>query len=578
MTKIWLILMKNTFLFLLFTIFAFAQNLKTPFEKGNGNQTPTYEEMLKFYDELDAKYESISINNYGLTDSGEPLKVVFYIPEKQFESKNFKNKSVLLINNGIHPGESDGIDASMMMLRDLANGKLKSPKNVILAVVQSYNIGGMLNRGKFSRANQNGPEEHGFRGNARNFDLNRDFIKADTRNAMSFQELFHDLNPDYFIDNHVSNGADYQYTFTYINTNKERLGKILGDFQQQQMSPKIKEDLLKKGIISTPYVEINGLKPELGYEAFMDSPRYATGYTSLFNTLGEVPEIHMLKPYKDRVRVTYENIISTMVFLDANVQKIKNLRTKNLEQFQPGMKYSIGWEIDSTKTKIIEFKGYEAGMKPSEISGKPRLFYDRNKPYTKKIPFYDTYKSTKEITIPKYYVVPKSEWKLLEHLKRNKIEMKPLQKDSTITVEVYKIADYKTYTRAYEGHYAHYNTKVSASTQPMKFRKGDFLISLKQNGVKYLLETLEPEAVDSYFNWNLFDGILGQKEYYSDYVFEDTAAEILKNNPQLHEALEKKKTEDSKFADDGRAQLDWVYRNSEYFEKTLLRYPVFRIN
>ncbi len=570
--------MKNTFLFLLFTIFAFAQNLKTPFEKGNGNQTPTYEEMLKFYDELDAKYESISINNYGLTDSGEPLKVVFYIPEKQFESKNFKNKSVLLINNGIHPGESDGIDASMMMLRDLANGKLKSPKNVILAVVQSYNIGGMLNRGKFSRANQNGPEEHGFRGNARNFDLNRDFIKADTRNAMSFQELFHDLNPDYFIDNHVSNGADYQYTFTYINTNKERLGKILGDFQQQQMSPKIKEDLLKKGIISTPYVEINGLKPELGYEAFMDSPRYATGYTSLFNTLGEVPEIHMLKPYKDRVRVTYENIISTMVFLDANVQKIKNLRTKNLEQFQPGMKYSIGWEIDSTKTKIIEFKGYEAGMKPSEISGKPRLFYDRNKPYTKKIPFYDTYKSTKEITIPKYYVVPKSEWKLLEHLKRNKIEMKPLQKDSTITVEVYKIADYKTYTRAYEGHYAHYNTKVSASTQPMKFRKGDFLISLKQNGVKYLLETLEPEAVDSYFNWNLFDGILGQKEYYSDYVFEDTAAEILKNNPQLHEALEKKKTEDSKFADDGRAQLDWVYRNSEYFEKTLLRYPVFRIN
>lgn len=569
--------MKKLIFTLLFSNLIFAQNLKTPYEKGNGNQTPTYEEMVKFYDELDAKHQNIFIKTYGLTDSGEPLKVVSFNTEGKLDPKNFKNKSVILINNGIHPGEPDGIDASTMMLRNFAEGKLKAPKNLILAVVESYNIGGMLNRGKYSRANQNGPDEHGFRGNARNYDLNRDFIKADSRNAMNFQEIFQELNPIYFIDNHVSNGADYQYTFTYINTNKERLGKVLGSFQNDEMSPKIKESLLKKGIISTPYVEINGLKPELGYETFMDSPRYATGYTSLFNTMGEVPETHMLKPYKDRVKVTYENLLSTIEYLDVNIQKIKNLKQENLAQYQPGMKYGIQWKIDSTKTKTIEFKGYEAGMKPSEISGKPRLFYDRNKPYTKKIPFYDTYVSTKEITIPKYYVVPQSEWKLLEHLKRNRIEMKPLKQDSTITVEVYRIADYKTYTRAYEGHYAHYDTKVSASTQTMKFRKGDLLVSLKQNGVKYLLETLEPEAVDSFFNWNLFDSILGQKEYYSDYVFEDTGAEILKNNPKLREALEKKKAEDQKFSEDGRAQLDWVYRNSEYYEKTHLRYPVYRV-
>ncbi len=570
--------MKQSLLFLLFiSHLIFAQSQKTPYEKGNGNQTPTYEEMVKFYDELDAKHQNIFIKTYGLTDSGEPLKVVFFNTEGKFDPKNFKNKSVILINNGIHPGEPDGIDASMLMLRDFAEGRLKAPKNVILAVMEAYNIGGMLNRGKYSRANQNGPEEHGFRGNARNYDLNRDFIKTDSRNAITFQEIFQDLNPIYFIDNHVSNGADYQYTFTYINTNKERLGKVLGNFQNDEMSPRIKEDLLKKGIISTPYVEINGLKPELGYETFMDSPRYATGYTSLFNTLGEVPETHMLKPYQNRVKVTYENMLSTINYIDSNVNKINSLKQKNLAQYQPGMTYGIQWKIDSTKTKTIEFKGYEAGMKLSEISGKPRLFYDRNKPYTKKIPFYDTYIATKEITIPKYYVIPQSEWKILEHLKRNRIEMKSLKKDSVITVEVYKIADYKTYSRAYEGHYAHYDTKISATTQPMKFRKGDVLISSNQKGVKYLLETLEPEAVDSFFNWNFFDNILGQKEYYSDYVFEDTGAAILKNNPKLREALEKKKAEDKKFADDGRAQLDWVYRNSEYYEKTHLRYPVFRI-
>ncbi|AZI21659.1 hypothetical protein EIH07_00685 [Chryseobacterium taklimakanense] len=565
--------MKKILFLLLVSQLTFAQNHKTPYEKGNGNQTPTYEEMVRFYNELDAKHQSICIKTYGLTDSGEPLKVIFFSNDGKFD----KNKSVILINNGIHPGEPDGIDASMMMLRNFAEGKLKAPKNLIIAVMESYNIGGMMNRGKYSRANQNGPEEHGFRGNARNYDLNRDFIKTDSRNAMSFQEMFHDVNPIYFIDNHVSNGADYQYTFTYINTNKERLGKILGSFKNDEMSPKIKENLLKKGIISTPYVEINGLKPELGYETFMDSPRYATGYTSLFNTLGEVPETHMLKPYKDRVKVTYENMLSTIEYLDDNISKIKDLRQKNLVQYQPGMKYGIQWKIDSTKTKTIEFRGYEAGMKPSEISGKPRLFYDRNKPYTKKIPFYDTYTATKEITIPRYYVVPQSEWQVLAHLKRNQIEMKPLKKDSTITVEQYKIADFKTYQRPYEGHYAHYDTKVSASAEIVKFRKGDFLISVNQKGVKYLLETLEPEAVDSFFNWNLFDSILGQKEYYSDYVFEDTGAEILENNPKLREGLEKKKAEDQKFAEDGRAQLDWVYRNSEYYEKTHMRYPIFRI-
>lgn len=569
--------MKNIFLFLLLSHSIFAQNLKTPYEQGNGNQTVTYEEMLKFYKELDAKHPSIFTKTYGLTDSGEPIQVVYFNPDQKFETKDFGMKSVILINNGIHPGEPDGIDASMMMLRDFAEGRLKTPRNVVLAVIQSYNIGGMLNRGKYSRANQNGPEEYGFRGNARNFDLNRDFIKAASRNAVTFQQIFQELNPDVFIDNHVSNGADYQYTLTYINTNKERLGKVLGDYFHGELNDLIVADLRKKNIDPIPYVNVWGTTPESGYDQFMDSPRYATGYTALFNTIGTVPETHMLKPYRDRVKVTYENMLSFIKTTDAHSPKIKALRQKNLEQYQPGKSYSVQWKIDSTKYKSIDFKGFEAGYKPSEISGKPRLYYDRNKPFNKKIKFYDTYASSKEIVIPNFYVVPQSEWQVLEHLNRNKIEMKPLKSDSLISVEVYSIADYKTNTRAYEGHYLHYETSVTSSVQKMKFRKGDYLISTKQNGVKYLLETLEPEAVDSFFNWNFFDSILGQKEYFSDYVFEDTAAEILKNHPNLREELENKKSEDPKFAESARVQLDWVYRNSEYYEKSHLRYPIFRI-
>ena len=555
---------------ILFSTFIFSQKFLTPYEKGNGNQTVTYEEMVKYYDDLAKNFQTISIKNFGKDDNGEPIKVVV------FNNTKSKKNPVILINNGIHPGEPDGIDATMMLMRDLATGKIKT-NNLKIAAIQCYNISGMLRRGSFSRANQNGPEEYGFRGNARNFDLNRDFIKNDTENSKAFQEIFQHFKPIYFIDNHVSNGADYQYLFTYISTNKERLGRKLGDYFNQKMQPQILREIEKKGILSTPYVNIHGDSPDDGFPAFMDSPRYATGYTTLFNTLGTVAETHMLKPYKDRVRATYEYMLSSINDVEKNVAEIQKLMSESFTELQPGKKYPIQWKIDSTKFQLIDFNGFEAGKKTSEVSGKPRLFYDRTKPFTRKVKFFNEYKPTKEITIPSYYVIPKSENKVIEFLTRNNIEIQPISKDSLMNVEVYKVADFKTVKNPYEGHYLHYDTKVNKINKNVKFRKGDYLVSTKQEGVKYLLETLEPEATDSFFNWNFFDAILGQKEYFSEYVFEDTAAELLKKNPQLKSEFEKKKAADKKFAEDGNAQLDWVYKNSEYYEGSVGLYPIYRI-
>lgn len=566
------------FFFLFLSVISFAQvktDLKTPYEKGNGNQSTTYDDCIAYYKNLEAQFETISMKEMGLTDSGEPLHIVTFSENKNFDYT--QNKAVILVNNGIHPGEPDGIDASMMLLRDLATAKVKVPKNTIIMVIPVYNIGGSLNRNSFSRANQNGPEAYGFRGNARNFDLNRDFIKSDSKNSRSFQEIYHLVNPDMFIDNHVSNGADYQYTFTCIATQHQRLGGNLGTFYKEEMHPAIMQDLKKKKIESVPYVNIHGDKPDDGFAQFMDSPRYATGYTTLFNSLGSVPETHMLKPYKDRVHVTYEYMVSTLNYVDANYLKIKALKTKNLENYKVGMNYPLQWEIDSSKVSYIDFKGFKGDYKASDVSGKNRLYYDRKQPFTKKIPFYNDYKATKEIVIPNFYVVPKSQWPIIDLLKLNGIEMQPLANDTEIEVESYKIASYETSKSPYEGHYGHYNTIVTKSTEKVKFRKGDFMINTQQEGVKYLLETLEPEAVDSYFNWNFFDPILQQKEYFSAYVFEDLAKEILDKNPKLKAEFEAKKTQDKTFAESGAWQLDWVYKHSPYYEKAHLQYPVYRI-
>lgn len=543
---------------------------QTPYEKGNGNQTTAYAEMIKFYDDLAKDYPAITNVTFGFDDDGEPIKVVIY------NASINKDNSTILINNGIHPGEPDGIDATMMLMRDLATGKVVV-NNLRIVAIQAYNISGMLRRGKYSRANQNGPEEYGFRGNIRNYDLNRDFIKNDTENSVAFQKIFQQFKPIYFIDNHVSNGADYQYVFTYISTNKERLGKDLGIYFNDKMQPEIVQNLEKKGILTTPYVNIHGDSPDEGFPTFMDSPRYATGYTTLFNTMGTVAETHMLKPYKDRVRATYENMLISLNYTAKNASEIKKLMGESSASYQPKMKYPIQWKVDSTKFKLIDFKGYEAGKKTSQVSGQPRLFYDKTKPFTRKVKHYNAYIPTKEIVIPSYYVVPKSERKVLEYLKRNNIAGKIIQQDSTIFVQQYKVTDYKTVKNPYEGHYLHYDTNVTSETKNIKFSAGDLLVPTKQYGVKYLLETLEPEAVDSFFNWNFFDSTLSQKEYYSDYVFEDTAAELLNKNTVLKTAFELEKVANPEMTKDGKAQLDWIYKHSDYFEKSVGNYPVYRI-
>ena len=562
-----------------FTILAQKQTkYDTYFEKGNGNQSATYHETIAYFQLLTNDFETIDMKKMGLTDSGEPLHIVTFNSDATFDFEAIqKNKAVILINNGIHAGEPDGIDASMQFFRDLALGKIKAPKNTVIVCIPVYNIGGALNRNSSTRANQSGPEEYGFRGNARNYDLNRDLIKSDTRNTKSFVEIFHTTNPDVFIDNHVSNGSDYQYKLTYIMTEPSKLGTVLGSYLRKEMMPSVVSDLQKKKIETTPYVNTFHETPDQGFAQFFDSPRYTTGYTSLFNSIGFVVETHMLKKYADRVKVTYEFMKSTLEFTDANYSKIKQLRKDNEAQFQPNKNYTLQWEVDKNIQEPFEFLGYEAGYKKSEATTGQRLYYDRNKPFKKEVPFFPQYKSVKDITIPKAYVIPRGFWPVIELLKSNGVVCQTIEKDTIIEIESYQITDFKTTTSAYEGHYNHRNTIVNSKTEKRAFAKGDYIIPTQQKGIKYILETLEPEAVDSYFNWNFFDPILQQKEGYSDYVFEDTAAQLLKDNPKLKSDLEAKKQKEPEFLNNPKAQLDWIYKQSVYYEKAHLNYPVFRI-
>ena len=566
----------------------------TLFEQSEGRQSPTYPEIIDWWKKLDAASPYVKMLEMGPTDAGYPLHLVLVSADKDFDMASIrrKKKTVIFINNGIHPGEPDGIDACMLLVRDLVPPynisplpntgqptwvQEKLPDNVVLAIIPVYNIGGCLNRSINYRIDQDGPEEKGFRGNSQNLDLNRDFIKCDSKEALTFTKIFHYLDPDIFVDNHVSDGADYQHVMTLITSQHNKLGGEAGVFLNQVFEPALYKSMKEKGYDLVPYVNHFGDTPEKGWSEFWDSPRYSSGYASMWSAFSFTPETHMLKPYPDRVRSTVALMKSFIGFAAEHGSQITELRANARRMQLAQSSFPIAWKLDRTRSTTIEYKGYAAGYKPSGVSGLPRLYYDRSKPFDIRVPFYNEYADTLRVDRPKAYIIPQGWWKVIERLQANGVAMQKILRDTSINVEWYRIDSYQASMRPYEGHHPNTNVQVSKNRESVSFRKGDYYIPMNQPANRFIMEVLEPQAEDSYFAWNFFDPILAQKEGYSDYHFEDIASTYLQAHPEVKAQLEERKAKDSAFAKNGGAQLNFVFQHSPYFEPAYLRYPVYRV-
>ena len=556
-----------------------SQHHKTVFELSNGKQTATYFNIVDYYKSLDAAFTTITVQKHGITDAGYPLHTVVFCNDQQFNASKLiqKNKIIILINNGIHPGEPDGIDATMMLYRDMALGKIKVPNNIVLVTIPVYNIGGCLNRNSTTRVNQNGPIEHGFRGNAQNLDLNRDFIKCDSKEAKEFVKIFQAWKPHIFIDNHVSDGADYQHIMTMLTTQHSKLGGKVGQYLHDVFEPSLFESMKQKNFEMCPYVNFEDQNPEKGWTAFYDAPRYSSGYAALYSTMAFVPETHMLKPYKDRVNSTYafmETIIekSSLYANDIIKNKMSDEQQKAKQQ-----SFSLNYKIDTSKFDLRNFNGYDTSIKISTVTQLPQYFYNHQKPYSKEIKFYNYFNGINDVQKPNAYIIPQGWYAVVDLLKINGVAVEVLKKDTIIEVEAYLIEDFKTLQRPYEKHYKHNAVQTKTIRKNQRFLKGDFLVKMGTLHDRFLIETLEPKADDSYFNWNFFDAILQQKEGYSNYRWETIAEQELAQNPALQKILKEKKQTDPKFASNANAVLDFVYKNSKWYEPAHNLYPVFRM-
>ena len=489
-------------------------------------------------------------------------------------------RPVFFNNNGIHPGEPEGVDACMALVRDfcIEPQRLAALGRTVFMFIPIYNVDGSLNRNNSSRVNQDGPESFGFRGNSRHLDLNRDFVKCDTLTARVFNQHFTSWDPDVMVDTHTSNGADYSYTMTLIHTQADKLGGSLGPFLRDTMLPAMFEGMEQRGWPTCPYVNPVQDSPDHGIAEFLETPRFSTGYAALHHTIGFMPETHMLKSFAaryDSMRALVETALDFTVQHGATIAALRRVDRANVKE---AASLPVHWAMDESNPSSFNFKGYAAVYSPSILGDYTRLSYDRSAPWEREIAYYNSFPADVEVPAPKAYVVPQQWREAIERLQWNGVQMERLSADETRTVDYYHVASVKSRSNAYEGHMFHDEMVLERRTDTLLLRAGDYLVSLDQDQARYAVEMLEPQGHDSFFRWGLFNSVLEKKEAYSDYVFEDHAAELLRDEPELKTKFEAWKAANPSLLTNQNAVLDFIFANCErYREPEWSRYPVFMV-
>ncbi len=552
---------------------------KTLAETTEYRETPRYDQTVAYSKRLDAASDEIVYQSFGKSSEGRDLPLLIAASNSEFSPERAKRsgKAVVLIQAAIHAGESDGKDAGLALLRDIAITKQKSGllKDVIILFVPIYNVDGHELFSKYNRINQNGPEMMGFRANSANQNLNRDYIKADTPETRAWLKLWNTWNPDFFIDCHVTDGADFRYNITYEFAHHGDIDPGLASWMKTHFEGSVVKQVEGNGNLLSRYVQLaDSFDPSKGMYTFIATPRFATGYTPLLNRVGLLIEAHSVKPYKSRVLGTYDVLQFMIAELGANKKSLFEANMRAETQFESdvtdGTAIDLAFRIDNKASEII-FKGFEFESADSSISGGKTLVYT-SKPRDYKVPQYDEAVVTGSVRAPLFYLIPPQWIDVIGRLEAHGVQYKRLKEAATFEVESYRF-DSPAWARApFEGRLP-LTFKAHEIQESRKFPANTVVVPVNQKRGKVAIHFLEPAAPDSAMFWGFFNAIFEQKEYSESYVMEDIARKLLDENPDIKKQFEEKLKE-PEFASNARARMRFLYEKSPYYDSRIGVYPV----
>jgi hypothetical protein len=574
----------------------------TPTEQSGYRTTPDYAATMDYLRRVEqAVPGKVRIEPFGVTGEGRELDIVIASKDGVFDPATLhaQKRPIVLVQNSIHAGEMDGKDSCLALLRDMVITKTQAAllDRAVFVFIPMYNADGHERRSAYNRINQNGPEEMGWRGNGTNINLNRDYLKADAPETRALLKMFHRWLPDFFVDDHVTDGADYQYDVTYAIDAGPDVHPATARWLAGTLTPELEQSVDKApGHLASPtYIFLNDdTDPAKGLAFNNNPPRFSTGYMILENRPGMLVEMHMLKDYKTRVTGNYEVLRALLVVVNRDADKLIALNAEaDAEAERLGahplgniqFPLALAWAGETTP---FLFRGYAYTRELSAVSGTMWIRYT-HEPWNKSLPMATGAKVTASVVPPAAYIIPPQWTRVLETLDAHQVAMRRTTAAWTGPVERYHCSGMMWQGPPFEGHHPIFAGE-GAGSQPGKFGHcdlvtetvtypaGSAVVELNQRLSKVAVQWLEPAGPDSAMAWGLFDPIFEQREYGEAYVVEKLAREMMERDPKLKEEFERKIVADPAFAASPAARLEFFYDHSPWYAANRVgEYPVGRL-
>jgi hypothetical protein len=567
-----------------FTGLSQSDNLITYYERSGFKATPSYDETVAYCKLLDEASEMIHYTTFGKSPQGRDLPLLIIDSDGYTEPERARQagKFVLLIEAGIHPGEIDGKDAGFLFFRDLVVEKKfgEVPPNITFLFIPIFNVDGHERFGPYNRINQVGPEEMGWRTTAQNLNLNRDFLKADAPEMQAWLKLWQAWKPDFFVDIHVTDGADYQYVMTYGLETHGNMDEGLTKFTESDFIPAMEQYLDQAGYPAFPYVMFRRWHdPRSGLRSSAGGPRYSQGYAAVQNRIGLLVENHSLKDYKTRVSGTYALLEFLAGFLLEKASEIITLN-KQADDYTASetfrsMPFALSYKA-ATDSIMVDFKGVEYDVEKSDLTGGDWFKYHPEKPVTFQLPYFHHQVPSATVEVPEAYIIP-PEWEIvIERLPLHGISYIRTDRPVRIKVETYRFTTIEYGRSSYEGR-QQVTPVFETITEEKEFPAGSVVVPTSQASARAIIHMLEPASPDSYLQWGFFNAIFEMKEYFETYMMEEYARSMILETPAMKEEFEQWKASNPDAAENQWAQLEWFFLRSPWADQKRNVYPVGRV-
>ena len=551
--------------------------LTTDFELSEGLKSPNYQQTMAFVDRLVAANPTqFQVKTIAYSASGRAIKMLVASEEGTFSPSQFmqSTKPTIFIQAGIHAGEIDGKDAMFMLLRDIATGKRRDIlSHVNILFIPILNVDGHERSSQFNRINQRGPVEMGFRTNANNLNLNRDYTKLDTPEVRGVLKVINKYNPDLYIDVHVTDGADYQYDVTYgYNPVFASESPSISDTLNQYFKPVIDEKLKSQGHLPGPLVFVMDKRDfKKGLAGWVATPRYSNGWGDLRSLPTILLENHSLKPYKQRVLGTYVFLDGAISALAEHHQQLANAVKKELAFIPQQLIVDRGY---AKQADSLPFEGIKYTRSQSALSGQMEVKYIGEKQHYDALPIYWQKEVKKVVTVPSAFYIPPAYPEIIEKLKLHGITVKNVTNSELVSnLKVAVVTEHEFDKAPFEGRF-----RVTAKFDFVDVENKDLIgwskIETAQPLGELATHLLHPQAPDSFFAWGEFNTIFQRTEYMENYALAPYARKMLKEQPALAQEFDQKVREDAEFAKDPQARLNWLYEHTPFYDQAYLKYPV----